>query len=68
MIIVENEYEIGSIVYLKTDEEQSPRIITSITVYSMGDLVYHLGKGTESSQHYEFELSKDKVFVLKNET
>ena len=60
MMIVNNKYEIGDIVYLRTDIEQSPRVVTCIKVFMHGELNYELAQGTIVSLHYEFEISKEK--------
>lgn len=62
-MIIDNIYEIGQVVYLKTDTEQIPRIVISIYVYKGGELLYKVASGTSTSEHYEFELSKEKEFV-----
>lgn len=59
-MVIDNEYEIGDLVYLKTDAEQLPRIIISIYVYKNGELLYKTASGTQTSEHYSFELSKEK--------
>lgn len=62
-IIVENRFYHGEIVYLKTDREQLPRLVSCIKVYSQGEVMYELISGTLSSVHYEFEISKEKNLV-----
>ena len=62
-MIIDNIYEIGQVVYLKTDTDQIPRIVISISVYKGGELLYKVASGTSTSEHYEFELSKEKEFV-----
>lgn len=62
MMIVDNKFEIGQIVYLKTDEDQLQRIITSIQVNKY-DIIYTLTCGVTSSGHYDYEIS-DKKNVL----
>lgn len=63
MMIVDNQYNIGDIVYLKTDEDQLPRQVYSIELYHNGELMYKLVQGIQTSSHYEFELSYDKNLV-----
>jgi len=56
-------YELGDVVYLKTDTEQSKRIVTSIQLSggSMASSVvsYELSQGDSHSEHYESEISAD---------
>ena len=54
--LIENKFDFGEIVYLKTDREQSPRIVFSLKVYE-NDILYELACGTTVSAHYEFEIS-----------
>lgn len=63
MIVINNEYEIGDIVYLKTDQDQLPRIVNCIKVFKHGELNYELAQGTLVSLHYEFELQKEKTII-----
>jgi hypothetical protein len=60
MIKIDNKFNIGDIVYLKTDKDQDERIVCAITVYKNGDLVYKLSCGIDDSSHYEFEMTKEK--------
>lgn len=58
-MIIEPKYEIGSTVFLITDENQLPRIVMSIIVNKY-DLIYELINTTTTSRHYDFELSDTK--------
>ena len=64
MIIV-TEYDLGDIVYLKTDEDQKARMICSINIKPGLQVLYSLECGTESTIHYEIEMSKEKDLNLK---
>lgn len=64
-MIIDNKYEIRQTVYLKTDEEQLPRIITAIQVNPDG-LKYAVINGIDETWHYEFELSLEKNYVFNN--
>ena len=63
LIQLETEYVISDTVYLKTDIDQYPRIITGINI-RIGNLIYLLSCGTQESYHYAFELSKDKDIMI----
>lgn len=63
-MIIDNKFNIGDLVYLKTDNDQSQRMIISISVRKR-DLVYELSFGSVSSWHYEFEITEEKD-VLKS--
>ena len=58
MMLIDLEFEIGSFVYLKTDQEQQKRIVTSVLVTDK-DIVYILNQGVEESRHYDYEISKE---------
>lgn len=57
-------FDIGDIVFLKTDTEQAPRIITGILMRPNGFL-YYLSNSTSESTHYEIEISKDLNETIK---
>lgn len=63
MIVIDNKYEIGQIVYLKTDREQYPRIVTAIA-QRQGTVLYELSYGTSDAWHYDFEISVDKDVLI----
>ena len=60
MMMIDNKYEIGEIVYLKTDPDQHGRMVFAIELYKGGELLYKLIMGTMVSAHYGFELSKER--------
>ena len=70
-MIVNNEFEIGQEVYLKTDEDQSKRIVTGIIVRQSG-VLYYVSFDTNESVHYGFEMSNSvdinmKLNITRNE-
>ena len=67
-MIIKNKFDFGDTVYVKTDCFQSPRMVLSIEVYKNGEVMYVLGQGTDTSKHYEFELSVDENTLLKIES
>ncbi len=50
--------------YLKTDIEQSERIIIGITLIP-NSIIYTLMCGVEMSEHYEFEISDNEDTLKK---
>lgn len=60
---IENNFEIGQIVYLKHDPEQRPRMVLSIRIRKY-DIVYELQSGTDFSYHNDFEMTSEKVIQL----
>jgi hypothetical protein len=61
-MIVETIFKMGNMVYLKTDPDQIPCIITSIEVTVGGDIKYHLSCNGGKVIAYDVELSESKVF------
>lgn len=60
---INNKFEIESVVFLLTDENQYMRIITGIQI-SKGYLLYRLAKETSESWHYEYEISSYKNYLM----
>lgn len=63
-MVIENEFELKQVVYLKTDKDQSPRIVTGVEVCPEGDILYRLVSGTTGSQHCPFEISAEKDVLI----
>lgn len=57
-------FNIGDIVYLKTDTEQCARIVTAYLTRK-GTITYCLALGINESWHYDIEISTEKDIVLK---
>lgn len=64
MEIIEPEFNIGDIVYLKTDPDQLARIVIGIFVYP-GGIYYTTACGTNTYNAYEVELSHEPNQNLK---
>lgn len=60
MMIIENKFDLGELVYLKTDEDQKQRMVTKISATLDGGLLYDLSCGTVITCHYEKEISEEK--------
>jgi hypothetical protein len=54
------QFMIGELVYLTTDPEQLQRFVTGIVIRP-NDIIYELACGKDLSNHYEFEMTKDKT-------
>jgi hypothetical protein len=59
MMVIDEKFSIGSIVYIKTDVEQRPGIVTGISVRP-GHLAYVVTSHDESAVFYDIELSSEK--------
>ena len=64
-MVIDNKFSFGDIVYLKTDKEQLPRIVTCILCYKQGELIYKLTCGTTQSDHYDYEISTEINVLLQ---
>lgn len=64
MMVIDNKFNIGDMVYLVTDADQLPRVITNIEIRPGNCLVYRLCIGASMSNHYEFEISAEKETAL----
>lgn len=60
MMVIDNKFEIGEIVYLITDEDQKKRVITALNIYPDNVILYELSCGSSASKHYAFEISENK--------
>lgn len=63
-MVINNEFEHGDIVYLKTDPDQNLAIVICIKVYKNGEYLYEIIRATTTSSHYGFELSKEKNILI----
>jgi len=57
---INNLFEIGQFVWLKTDTDKLKRIVVSIQIHPNGALSYHLACGKEDEWHHEFEITNEK--------
>lgn len=62
MIMIESKFEIGQLVFLKTDNEQSERMVIGIHVRPTG-IIYSLAFGAMETTHYELEISEQKNVI-----
>ena len=65
-MLIDNKFNVGDLVYLKTDESQTERMVTGFYI-RQNNLTYGLSCGSEESWHYDFEISTEKN-VLKTTT
>jgi hypothetical protein len=62
-MILEAKYNWGDILYLKTDKDQLPRILTRMQ-FSKDSTMYELSCGNGSSWHFDFEMSVEKAVIF----
>lgn len=61
---IETKFDIEQMVYLKTDQEQLERMVT--TIKFMGSaILYGLAHGTSESWHFEFEITSSQDVLKK---
>lgn len=61
-MLVKTKYEFGQEVYLITDVDQHPHLITEVVIKPASLILYELSCGHEASIHYEFEISDAKRY------
>lgn len=66
MMLINNKFNIGQLVYLKTDSDNELRMITEIKIMSNGLCMYLACKGVESGWYYEIELSSEPSIIPSN--
>ena len=64
MMVIDNKYEFGQEVYLKTDVDQRVRIVTSLIIRPNGCISYELSCGVDTRWHYDFEISTEKNVLI----
>lgn len=58
-MIITTTYDLGDIVFVKTDEEQKERMITEISIKSPNFALYLLSYGVNNSWHNELEFDRE---------
>lgn len=61
---INTRYDYWEMVYLKTDTDQSERMVTGIRLLP-GAVIYTLSLGNASSEHYEQEITATANVVKK---
>lgn len=57
------EFEIGQIVYLKTDNEQQGRMVIGISLRPHRSVTYCLALGTTETWHYGIEIDDERDVI-----
>ena len=63
-MFINNKFNLGDIVYLKTDIDQRARIITAIKVRINDLIIYELSYTDVTTNHYEVEISSEKNILI----
>ncbi len=64
MMLIESQFELGQTVYLKTDDDQKPRIVKQICIAAKG-MEFNLVNSTTSTWHSDFEISSEINILAK---
>lgn len=60
---METKFNIEDIVFLITDIDQKPRIVTGLIIRK-NSIIYYLTCGTDETSHYDYEIVKEKNYLL----
>jgi hypothetical protein len=60
---INNKFNIGECVFLITDDDQKTRMVTEILIGN-NVLTYKLSCGTSESWHSDFEIVKEKNYLI----
>jgi len=63
-MVIDNKYNIGDIVYIRTDVEQKPRIVIEIVITG-GDVLYRVSCCNEVTLCYLVEISSEINVLAK---
>ena len=58
------EFEIQQTVYLKTDKEQKPRLVTGISLRPFNSVTYGLTENATETWHYGFEINDERDIIM----
>ena len=58
MMVIDNKFEFGQVVYLKTDKEQLPRMVVRMSV-KPSEILYCIATGSTETWHLEFEIAEE---------
>lgn len=64
-MLIDNQFELGQIVFLKTDKDQQERIITALEIRPKDCISYEVYASTVVSWHYDFEMTKEPNITYK---
>lgn len=65
-MLIDEKFEMGKIVYLHTDPDQLPRMVTGYVVRPYGLLEYKLTSGTEETNHFDLEISETVSVIMRS--
>lgn len=63
-MIINNKFNLGQVVYLRTDIEQQARIVTLLEISPGGTIIYGLTCGTQDSKHFDIEITEERDALM----
>ncbi len=66
MMVIDEQFKIGELVYLKTDPNQEVRMVIGYVLRYHDILIYTLSCGDNESNHYDLEISTEKNILIRN--
>jgi hypothetical protein len=60
---MKTKFNIEDIVFLITDVDQKPRIVTGLIIRK-NSIIYYLTCGIDETTHYDFEIVKEKNYLI----
>lgn len=64
MMIIDEKFNMGDIVYLKTDVDQKPRMVTGYKIKPNSELLYCLSCAEDETMHYLMEITIEKDLLV----
>lgn len=61
---IDNKFQLKETIFLKTDQDQLPRLIVAIKVLPENGILYEVCTKTSCSYHYDFEMSNERDVLL----
>ena len=65
MMLIDNKFDIGAIVYIKVDLDQNPLVLISVRISAGDGLLYLVSGMDEQRWMYDIELSLEPNVILK---
>lgn len=66
MMLIDEKFAIGQTVFLHTDPDQFPRIVTGYVVRPQGIIEYKLSSGESETVHFDIEISVDQSVFIRS--
>lgn len=64
IITIDIKHRFGDILYLKSDKDQTPRVVTGYKIRPGNIVIYILAFYNQETEHYDFECTTEKDTLL----